>query len=200
MYCFFLLFKPQVRNARLSSEKIQTSDRYSERVILYLFRYLSHFSLREYAVGPGMEGALVMTSEAVAHPEHATCVRTQAHQIQPPLAQLWKPGRAREGRGSSLVARVCSSAPPPFPRQRGPAARKTSQNRRQCRAGWNPGGQAASVEKTTHGPVFLQKHQTGEEACGGERIHCPLSCIPFFHCLVTLLLVSSGENPGAFVI
>lgn len=86
------------------------------------------------------------------------------------FAQLQKPGRSREGRGSSLVARACSSAPQPFPWPHSLAAwdkpeQETSQNKRLRRADWSPGGWAASAGKETHGPTFLQNHQTVEEAC-----------------------------------
>ena len=82
--------------------------------------------------------------------------------FQPSFAELLKPGCSREGRGSSLVARACSSEP--FLQTH--SLRKTSQNKRQCGAGRNLRAQAPSVEIETRCPASLQNHQTVKETCG----------------------------------
>ena len=89
--------------------------------------------------------------------------------FQPSFAELLKPGCSREGRGSSLVARACSSEPFLQPH----SLRKTSQYKKQCGAGWNQRAQAPPVETETRYPASLQNYQTVEETCGRERIHFP---------------------------
>lgn len=59
--------------------------------------------------------------------------------------------------------------------------KETSQHERQCRAGWKPGGGAASVGKETRGPTLLQNYQTVEEVCGKEKNQLPpIVCSIFF--------------------
>lgn len=117
--------------------------------------------------------------------------------FQVSLAQFLKPGGSREGRGSSLVARACSSAPATSCLHSLAAEKETSQNKRQCRTGWNLGGQAASAWKETCGPAFWQNYLTVEEACGrGKNPFFPIMCSNFFSSYVVLSL--SRENSRVF--
>lgn len=130
-----------------------------------------------------------------------TCAVCRHSRFQPSLARLWKPGRAREGRGSSLVARVCSSAPPPSPRPHRVAAWGTDKPKGDAMQGRLESRRTSGIwGKGDPGPSFLAKASDGGRSMWkGKESIVPYHMFHFFRCSVTLL-VCSDENPGAFVV
>ena len=116
--------------------------------------------------------------------------------FQPSFAELLKPGCSREGRGSSLVARACSSEPFLQPH----SLRKTSQYKKQCGAGWNLKSTSSACGNRDPLPSFLTKSSDSRRNMWkGKNPLSLIMCSIFFPCsYVTLSLVFSPEKPRVF--